>query len=470
MQHAAQMLALHDYEVYLLAAKAMWVFFVFCFGACVGSLINVLAYRMPLGLGVVTPPSRCPACSTRLTWRENIPVLGWVLLRGRCRFCKSKISAEYPLVEAFVGVLFAGVFVLWYLVPESALYLNWHGHRWSAIKPEWAMNNPWVSWPTFLVVLALLGSLVAMTIIDAKTFTIPLSLPWFATIVALVAHPAHAVWVQETLGRLPRVAVGYNWAIPTATSTGGPAAGGWWWVGASIGAIVGLGVSLLLVRLGLIRRSFADYADWEADAIKKAEVETLTAQAGATPPAVAPSAGSPAQMWIQYPHARREMVKELAFLAGPILLGMLGGRLAVGYAGAGNGEPGLGVPLWLDVLAGVLMGYLIGGGVVWAIRILGSVGFGKEAMGLGDVHLMAAVGACVGWIDSVLAFFGAAFVGIAWAVGGRVFSGGFQRAMPYGPFLAAATVLVLLLKPFLEYGITAFVLRVPPGMTPINIP
>lgn len=468
-------LAMHDYEIYLLAAKVMWVFFVFCFGACVGSLINVLAYRMPLGLGVVTPPSRCPACETRLTWRENIPVLGWVLLRGRCRFCKSRISPEYPIVEAFVGVLFAGFFVLWYLAPAGAVTLSWPGSApWSAVKPEWAMNDPWVSWPTFVVVLALLGSLVAMTLIDAKTFTIPLSLPWFATVVALVVHPVHAWWVQGHPmaggpGGLRHAAAGFNWSIPTASSVAGA---GWWWVGGGIGAVVGLGVSLLMMRVGLIGRSFADYAEWEAEALKALEKDAAAGGEGGEGEAAESGGGSggsggegsPAEMWIQYPHARREMVRELAFLASPVLLGLLGGRLAVGWGGEAA------IPLWLDVLSGVVMGYLIGGGVVWAVRIGGSLGLGREAMGLGDVHLMAAVGACVGWIDAVLAFFGAAFVGVFWAIGGRVFRGGFQRAMPYGPYLAVATVLVLLLKPLIEYGLTAFVFRVPPGSPPINLP
>jgi len=107
------------------------------------------------------------------------------------------------------------------------------------------------------------------------------------------------------------------------------------------------------------------------------------------------------------------------------------------------------------VLTGVLMGYLIGGGVVWAVRILGSLAFGKEAMGLGDVHLMAAVGACLGWVDSTLAFFGAAFVGLFWFVLGSVFSGTFKRTMPYGPYLAISTVLVLLCKPLIEAGLSA---------------
>jgi leader peptidase (prepilin peptidase)/N-methyltransferase len=121
-------------------------------------------------------------------------------------------------------------------------------------------------------------------------------------------------------------------------------------------------------------------------------------------------------------------------------------------------------PLWLTVLAGVILGYLIGGGVVWAVRILGSAAFGKEAMGLGDVHRMAGVGACLGWIDATLAFFGAAFVGIAWAVVSAIGPKGVKRAMPYGPFLAIATVLVVLGRPLIELGLSAMFHR------PIRVP
>jgi len=469
-------LALQDYETIALILKGIWVFFVFAFGACVGSLTNVLVYRMPRGLNVVTPPSRCPACGTRLTWRENIPILGWILLRGRCRFCKSKISIGYPLVELFVALLFTTFFVLWYIIPEGTLTLSWQGSRpWDALRPDWALNDPRITWPTFLVVLVLVGSLVAMTLIDARTFTIPLSLPWFATLVGLIIHPLHAWWVERTVrgGALPRAAAGFEWSIPTpgvvtdALTHASRTDGGWWWIGASIGAVAGLGVSMAMIGAGLIGRSFADYAEWE-----KAELQRqgLAPDAGDCPlppdlPAspAADDSESPASLWIQYPHARREMVRELAFLAPPVVLGWVGGSLAVRFW---ENDPS---PLWLRVLAGVLMGYLIGGGVVWAVRIFGSLAFGKEAMGLGDVHLMAAVGACVGWIDSVLAFFGAAFVGLAWFVVTLVGGGKLQRALPYGPYLAAATVLVLLLKPEIEWLLTAL-LRVPPGQPPINIP
>jgi len=178
-------------------------------------------------------------------------------------------------------------------------------------------------------------------------------------------------------------------------------------------------------------------------------------------------------VWVQYPHARREMMKEVVFVAPVVALAYLGGALASRWMGPATWDAASGAlvlphppQLWLSVLGGVLLGYLVGGGVVWATRICGSLGFGKEAMGLGDVHLMAAVGACVGWIDAVLAFFLAAFVGVAWAVLGAVLGGKVKRSMPYGPFLAVATLLVLFCKPLIEKGLTLMMHATPP----INLP
>lgn len=83
---------------------------VFALGASIGSFLNVIVYRVPAGLSILWPPSRCPHCLHRLGKRENVPVLGWLWLRGRCRHCRSKISVRYPLVEAATGVLFLLVF------------------------------------------------------------------------------------------------------------------------------------------------------------------------------------------------------------------------------------------------------------------------------------------------------------------------------------------------------------------------
>ncbi|WP_415399837.1 prepilin peptidase [Synechococcus sp. W4D4] len=75
-------------------------------GLCIGSFLNVVAWRYPRQESVVQPRSHCPDCGTRLAWSENIPVLSWVLLRGRCRHCQSPISLRYPAVELLCGGLF----------------------------------------------------------------------------------------------------------------------------------------------------------------------------------------------------------------------------------------------------------------------------------------------------------------------------------------------------------------------------
>ncbi len=77
-------------------------------GLVVGSFVNVVAHRVPAGESVVRPRSACPACGRQIRSRDNVPVLSWLILRGRCRDCGVAISARYPIVEAATGALFAG--------------------------------------------------------------------------------------------------------------------------------------------------------------------------------------------------------------------------------------------------------------------------------------------------------------------------------------------------------------------------
>jgi leader peptidase (prepilin peptidase) / N-methyltransferase len=112
-------------------------------GACVGSFLNVCVYRWPEGLSVVSPPSRCPGCDTRIRWRDNVPVLGWILLRGRCRDCGTPISIQYPLIELTTASLWVAAVAR-------------HGFTWQALSSA-------------LFFTLLLG--IALT--DARTYTIP---------------------------------------------------------------------------------------------------------------------------------------------------------------------------------------------------------------------------------------------------------------------------------------------------------
>ena len=82
------------------------------FGLCIGSFLNVVIYRLPLGQSLASPPSRCRTCGYSLRWFDNIPVLSWVWLRGRCRQCGTAVSWQYPLVELITAALFALVLLL----------------------------------------------------------------------------------------------------------------------------------------------------------------------------------------------------------------------------------------------------------------------------------------------------------------------------------------------------------------------
>ena len=87
--------------------------FAVLFGACIGSFLNVCIYRLPRGESVAWPGSRCTSCGRALTWYDNIPILSWVTLGGRCRTCKASVSAMYPIVEAVTALAFLGGYLLY---------------------------------------------------------------------------------------------------------------------------------------------------------------------------------------------------------------------------------------------------------------------------------------------------------------------------------------------------------------------
>jgi leader peptidase (prepilin peptidase)/N-methyltransferase len=191
-----------------------------------------------------------------------------------------------------------------------------------------------------------------------------------------------------------------------------------------VGGVVMLAMANLLLRLKWLPRSF-EMSDQPGDTSDLPHDHDTPAGP---------------EDWPVHPHPRRESLKELLFLVMPI------GGAAVGYLVirvGGLGDTSL--PGWAAALGGVLLGYLGGGAVVWATRVLGTLAFGKEAMGLGDVHLMAAVGAVCGWRVAVLAFFIAPFFGLAYALVANGLAKLLKREVkmiPYGPHLAVATVIV----------------------------
>ena len=127
-------------------------------GLCVGSFLNVVIYRVPLHESIVSPRSHCPSCHSPIRERDNIPVLSWLLLRGRCRDCQVPISPRYMFVEIAGGALFAGA--------AARVGFNW-------------------DLPAFLVLLA---GLLALACIDVERLILPKSIVYvtFALVVALL--------------------------------------------------------------------------------------------------------------------------------------------------------------------------------------------------------------------------------------------------------------------------------------------
>jgi len=100
--------------------------FVFIFGIIIGSFLNVVIYRIPKDESIVFPASKCQSCKTSLKWYHNIPILSWLVLGGKCAFCRTKISAQYPIVELISGVIFLMLYfklgLVWYLPFVSASF------------------------------------------------------------------------------------------------------------------------------------------------------------------------------------------------------------------------------------------------------------------------------------------------------------------------------------------------------------
>jgi leader peptidase (prepilin peptidase)/N-methyltransferase len=127
-------------------------------GLFVGSFLNVVVYRTPLGLSVAAPRSFCPTCNRQLSWWENVPVASWMVLRGRCRSCHQPISARYPLVELASGVVFALVTLGWHGTIVSVAYCTLAATMVAVSLIEYSGNRAPLS-------IAAIGTVIAQTII-----------------------------------------------------------------------------------------------------------------------------------------------------------------------------------------------------------------------------------------------------------------------------------------------------------------
>jgi leader peptidase (prepilin peptidase) / N-methyltransferase len=226
-------------------------------GLAAGSFANVVVHRVPRRESLVRPGSRCPACGVPIAWRDNVPVLGWLLLRGRCRACRAPISPRYPLVELAMGLL-------WFLL---TLRLVTAGLGWAV--------------PAYL---ALAFICLALAVIDASTRLLPnrITYPAFPVVLGLLAVASVGL---GDLGRLARgllaaAAVGAFFLALALISPRGMGLGdvklaptlglalGWlsWgavavgvFAGFLLGGLAGLGA---IAVAGLTRKSLLPFGPW----------------------------------------------------------------------------------------------------------------------------------------------------------------------------------------------------------------
>ncbi len=193
----------------------------FVMGACLGSFANVVVYRLPAGLSLWHPPSRCPRCLTPLAPYDNVPIVGWLGLRGRCRYCRTPIPWRYPAVELAGGLLCwavasfwglgtplpllaaRGLFLIWLLVlalidvdtlllPDRLTQPGLVCGLLYQMGAAWlTQQNPWVALQG-----GILSAVVGIWLLPVLTFTVQLGV----TLADLVGLPVGALRGQELMG------------------------------------------------------------------------------------------------------------------------------------------------------------------------------------------------------------------------------------------------------------------------------
>ena len=155
---------------------------IFIFGITIGSFLNVCIYRIPLGESIVTAPSHCMTCGRKLKWYDMVPVFSWLVLGGKCRNCKSKISVQYPIIEGVNGILYVMICAV-------------NGLEWSSV-----------------IYCFMASALLVLSIIDWRTYEIPFGINVFLFVLGiamtildrgnLVEHLIGMICVSGLLGIL----------------------------------------------------------------------------------------------------------------------------------------------------------------------------------------------------------------------------------------------------------------------------
>ncbi|MBC8127842.1 MAG: prepilin peptidase [Gloeobacteraceae cyanobacterium ES-bin-144] len=341
----------------------IWLIPAFLIGACIGSFLNVVIYRVPLGMSVNEPKrSFCPKCKKPIPMWLNFPMISWLWLRGKCAECGSSIAFRYFGVELLTAVLFTAV---WWLFPPQVVIFLW-------------------------VMMALL---VAITFIDAEHMIIPTSLTWAGTAVGLVAC---AVWPQ-----LPVMA-----GFPGGWLSGLMSGGIGWLVG-----FVGLWFMVELGKLAFGKKTikFETPVAWN-----------LLEPEGDEDPMCFVIDGESIAWWDIFSRKSDKLLLEATdIVVDGESIG--GGKLAIRE-------------MEIDLPDGTIRH-------LTRIKSLSGMAemvvIPREAMGIGDIHLLGMIGAFFGWTGVFFSLFAASLYALIAAVIGRI---GFGKQLPFGPFLAIGVV------------------------------
>jgi leader peptidase (prepilin peptidase)/N-methyltransferase len=169
------------------SAWRMFGGFALVLGLLIGSFLNVCIARLPEDRSVVSPPSHCPSCGAGIRWYDNIPVLSWLLLRGRCRDCGTGISSLYPTIELLTGLL--ALLLFWRVIPDPSALTPAHG-------------------AAFVVQLAFVAMLEVATFVDLRHYIIPDEVSIYAAPVGIfsavllswLGYPDAVSWKHSVLG------------------------------------------------------------------------------------------------------------------------------------------------------------------------------------------------------------------------------------------------------------------------------
>lgn len=355
--------------------------FAFIFGLIIGSFLNVVIHRVPRGMSIVFPGSHCASCGARIRAFDNVPLVSYALLRGRCRACRARISGAYPMVELLTGLMFA------------TLTLK-TGPSWEVL-PEFVFASV----------------MIALLFIDARHHILPNVITYPAFVLMLAVATARAGWGDQTPWTFEITII-----FPDLQAVFTPRLAALF--GALIFALAAPGFRLL-DRLDMLL--FGRYFDWEEGdeegSHDAAEIEK--------------------EMEIERRHNR-------AIYATMILGAIIAATWAALVILLSTKNPQTYERAY-DGLLRASAGALIGGGFIWFVRALYFLIRGVEGMGLGDVKMISVVGAFSSWhwalgvllLGSVIG----SVVGVIFILRSKK---GLKTPLPFGVCLGIASLIVML--------------------------